>query len=401
MDQEQLLALIQYLGKYGMSEKDIMSLFGGYFGLSPDTVDTSELFAQYMPTFQQINQFDSPDSLRQSIAKEVMSGTPIWQIQQGIANAISEGDPGVEAGQTLQDYVSLAKALQGEYQSYQKQLAASKNDTAAGRLGITSSPQDQYTPEMIQQMFPEAMNKLAEVFRQRPVNTTMDAGLAARYAADSTSVPSKGTIEQDLDAAKTALSKNVQNYTYKGKTYSLSDLRDNLIPMLASKITTQSQEKSDAADYAKSGVYALQSKMKQEGKKLFKENQAWANAQQAFRDGRIDEKALRRAQLEWTMANETAARLAGEMTQRKAAVSAAESPKAAPTRSASGTPIAPKNFGPGSATSARTTTVDPFALQVAEGVVKGIQNKLASSGRTPYSDQMRILALMQRAASGK
>ena len=98
MDQEQLLALIQYLGKYGMSEKDIMSLFGGYFGLSPDTVDTSELFAQYMPTFQQINQFDSPDSLRQSIAKEVMSGTPIWHIQQGIANAISQGDPGVEAG---------------------------------------------------------------------------------------------------------------------------------------------------------------------------------------------------------------------------------------------------------------------------------------------------------------
>lgn len=409
MDQEQLLALIQYLGKYGMSEKDIMSLFGGYFGLSPDTVDTSELFAQYMPTFQQINQFDSPDSLRQSIAKEVMSGTPIWQIQQGIANAISQGDPGVEAGQTLDDYVSLAKALQGEYQSYQKQLAASKNDTAAGRLGITASPQDQYTPEMIQQMFPEAMNKLAEVFRQRPVNTTMDAGLAARYAAGETATSGKtGGTESELKDAKNALKNNVQSYTYGGKDYSLQDLRDTLIPMLSKRKSNedkirneQSKARQNLIDYAEAGLKGKSERLDKANIDLSQEAQDWKVAQQKFQKGLIDEQQLRRAQIEFASANETAARLAGEVTQRKSSVSAAQTPKVAPTTSASGTPIAPKNFGPGSATSARTTTVDPFAQQVAEGVMSGIQSKLASSGRTPYSDQMRILALLQRAASGK
>jgi hypothetical protein len=52
MDQQQLLALIQYLGKAGIPEKDLIAMFGSQFGLSPSGVDENELFMQYMPTFQ-------------------------------------------------------------------------------------------------------------------------------------------------------------------------------------------------------------------------------------------------------------------------------------------------------------------------------------------------------------
>ena len=406
MDQEQLLALIQYLGKYGMSEKDIIGLFGGYFGLTPESVDTGKLFSQYMPTFQQINQFDPADSLRKSIAKEVMTGTPIWQIQQGIQNAIANGDPGVEAGQTLQDYISLAKTLENEFQAYNKAFTSEKNNTAAGRLGITASPSDTYT---VEQMFPGVMQKLTQIYRDRPVNTTYDAGLAARYPAGETAT-SGGTsgTESELKDAKNALKNNVQSYTYGGKDYSLQDLRDTLIPMLSKRKSNedkirnqQSKARQNLIDYAETGLKGKNERLDKANIDLAQETQDWKVAQQNFQKGLIDEQQLRQAQIQFASANETAARLAGEVTQRKASVSAAKTPKVTPTTSASGTPIAPKNFGPGSGVSARTTTVDPFAMQVAEGVIKGLQSKLAESGRTPYTDQMAGLALLQRLTSGK
>lgn len=409
MDEKQLLALIQYLGKYGMSEKDIMALFGGQFGLSPEQVDTSGLFAQYMPTFAQINQYDKPDSIRQSIAKEIMSGTPIWQVQQGIQNAIANGDAGVEPGQTLQDYVSLAKTLEGEFQSYNKALNTARANTTAAKYGITASPQDTYTDEQIAAMFPGAMEALAKIYKERPVNTTMDQSLAARYAASPNQPASSGsTVKSDLDAARKALKSNVQSYTYNGKEYSLGELRDELIPILAKRksnedkmLKSQREAREGMISYAKEGSNVAGRRFNKARTDLAQEEQDWKVAQQNFQKGKITEQQLRRAQIEWAAANETAARLAGEVSQRKSSVSAAESPKMAPTTSASGTPIAPKNFGPGSAVSARTTKTDPFALDVTQGVMEGIRNKLAQSGRSPYWDQIKNLVMLQKVSSGK
>lgn len=409
MDEKQLLALIQYLGKYGMSEKDIMALFGGQFGLSPEQVDTSGLFAQYMPTFAQINQYDKPDSIRQSIAKEIMSGTPIWQVQQGIQNAIANGDAGVEPGQTLQDYVSLAKTLEGEFQSYNKALNTARANTTAAKYGITASPQDTYTDEQIAAMFPGAMEELAKIYKERPVNTTMDQSLAARYAASPNQPASSGsTVKSDLDAARKALKSNVQSYTYNGKEYSLGELRDELIPILAKRksnedkmLKSQREAREGMISYAKEGSNVAGRRFDKARTDLAQEEQDWKVAQQNFQKGKITEQQLRRAQIEWAAANETAARLAGEVSQRKSSVSAAESPKMAPTTSASGVPIAPKNFGPGSAVSARTTKTDPFALDVTQGVMEGIKNKLAQSGRSPYWDQIKNLVMLQKVSSGK
>ena len=406
MDQEQLLALIQYLGKYGMSEKDIMGLFGGYFGLDPNAVDTSQLFTQYMPTFQQINQFDPSESLRKSIAKEVMTGTPIWQIQQGIQNAIANGDPGVEAGQTLDDYVSLAKTLENEFQAYNKAFTSAQKDTPAARLGITASPSDAYT---VAQVFPGAIQKLTQIYRDRPVNTTYDAGLAARYPASTDgSSAQTDSASTDLEEAKNALKSNAQSYTYGGKDYSLQELRDTLIPMLskrkqnADKIREQQKKaRENLIDYTRAGAQSKSRQLDKANIDLVQETNDWKIAQRDFQKGLIDEQALRKAQIQFAAANETVARLAGEANQSKVSATAAKTPSVSPTKSASGVPIAPKNFGPGSALSARTTTVDPFAMQVTEGVLKGLQDKLNASGKTPYTDQLAGLALLQRLTSGK
>lgn len=403
MDEKQLLALIQYLGKYGMSEKDIMALFGGQFGLSPEQVDTSGLFAQYMPTFAQINQYDKPDSIRQSIAKEIMSGTPIWQVQQGIQNAIANGDAGVEPGQTLQDYVSLAKTLEGEFQSYNKALNTARTNTTASKYGITASPQDTYTDEQIAAMFPGAMEALAKIYKERPVNTTMDQSLAARYAANQ--APTSGnagtSVKEELDAARKALKSNVQSYTYGGKEYSLTELRDELIPILAKRKSNEDKTKGASATSAIAGQQLAQKRAIKANMTLAEEEQDWRKAQKDFQLGNITEQQLRRAQIQWAAANESVARTAGELNQRKASVSAIQSPQKAPTTSASGTPIAPKNFGPGSAVSARTTKTDPFALDVTQGVMEGIKNKLAQSGRSPYWDQIKNLVMLQKVSSGK
>lgn len=403
MDEKQLLALIQYLGKYGMSEKDIMALFGGQFGLSPEQVDTSGLFAQYMPTFAQINQYDKPDSIRQSIAKEIMSGTPIWQVQQGIQNAIANGDAGVEPGQTLQDYVSLAKTLEGEFQSYNKALNTARANTTAAKYGITASPQDTYTDEQIAAMFPGAMEELAKIYKERPVNTTMDQSLAARYAANQ--APTSGnagtSVKEELDAARKALKSNVQSYSYGGKEYSLTELRDELIPILAKRKSNEDKTKGASATSAIAGQQLAQKRAIKANMTLAEEEQDWKKAQKDFQLGNITEQQLRRAQIQWAAANESVARTAGELNQRKASVSAIQSPQKAPTTSASGVPIAPKNFGPGSAVSARTTKTDPFALDVTQGVMEGIKNKLAQSGRSPYWDQIKNLVMLQKVSSGK
>lgn len=403
MDEKQLLALIQYLGKYGMSEKDIMALFGGQFGLSPEQVDTSGLFAQYMPTFAQINQYDKPDSIRQSIAKEIMSGTPIWQVQQGIQNAIANGDAGVEPGQTLQDYVSLAKTLEGEFQSYNKALNTARANTTAAKYGITASPQDTYTDEQIAAMFPGAMEALAKIYKERPVNTTMDQSLAARYAANQ--APTSGnagtSVKEELDAARKALKSNVQSYSYGGKEYSLTELRDELIPILAKRKSNEDKTKGASATSAIAGQQLAQKRAIKANMTLAEEEQDWKKAQKDFQLGNITEQQLRRAQIQWAAANESVARTAGELNQRKASVSAIQSPQKAPTTSASGVPIAPKNFGPGSAVSARTTKTDPFALDVTQGVMEGIKNKLAQSGRSPYWDQIKNLVMLQKVSSGK
>ena len=50
--------------------------------------------------------------------KDISSGVPIWDIKNGIAAAIENNVAGVDPSITFDEYVSYAKTLEGELQSY-------------------------------------------------------------------------------------------------------------------------------------------------------------------------------------------------------------------------------------------------------------------------------------------
>ena len=86
MDREQLLAFIKYLQSQGVPEKEITNMFGEYFGIEKDKKDQPDytgMFEKYMPTFGQIESIQDPNSLMKSIAKDISSGVPIWDIKNG------------------------------------------------------------------------------------------------------------------------------------------------------------------------------------------------------------------------------------------------------------------------------------------------------------------------------
>jgi hypothetical protein len=125
MAEQDISQIVKVLKNKGMSSSDLMQLFGPVLGVGAGN-NYDQLFAQYMPTFTQINQYEPENSLRRSIAAEVMAGTPIWQIEEGISNAITAGDPGVSPSARYEDYVGLAKTLTNEYQDYSTK--ANKDD---------------------------------------------------------------------------------------------------------------------------------------------------------------------------------------------------------------------------------------------------------------------------------
>lgn len=393
MDQQQLLALIQYLGKAGIPEKDLIAMFGSQFGLAPSGVDENELFMQYMPTFQQVNQYDTDNSLRKSIAKDVMSGLPIWQIEQGISNAIANGDPGVEAGQTVADYVGLAKTLMGEFTAFNKAISSAKQDNVWSKYGVSATPEEQYS---VEQLFPTLIPKLEEIKKLRPEysSETLRAKMPNVTAPSSTGV---SNVSNELKKAKQALDSNVQFYNFNGRNYGLQDLRDYVIPQLEAKFKSEkstrdaimNKYKNDLAS-KRQGTFDAENLIKKAETDLYQESSDWKNAQVDFKKGKIDEKALRRAQIEHNAALETLARIQGMNTQAQSSYAAMK--RTTPEKNAQ---IAP------SEKVVRETQYDPYFSKVATGVLSGLQQKIQQSGKTPFGDQVKTLAILQRIASGK
>jgi hypothetical protein len=386
MDQQQLLALIQYLGKAGIPEKDLIAMFGSQFGLSPSGVDENELFMQYMPTFQQVNQYDTDNSLRKSIAKDVMSGLPIWQIEQGISNAIANGDSGVEAGQTVADYVGLAKTLMGEFSAYNKASSSAKQDNVWNKYGVSATPEEQYS---VEQLFPTLMPKLQEVKKLRPEysSETLRAKMPNTMAPSSTGV---SNVSGELQKAEQALRSGVQSYNFNGRNYSLTGLRDVVIPQLEEKSKTEKSTRDAMGKQVaekKTRIYEVDN-MSRRAQDSVRENEAeLRKASNLFRYGKIDEKDLRRVQSDYNSSLEILARTRGLGKQAEASYSAAK----------------PKTNAPIASTEkvVRETQYDPYFSKVATGVLSGLQQKIQQSGKTPFGDQVKTLAILQRIASGK
>ena len=236
MDQEQLLALIRYLQSQGVPEKEITNMFGEYFGIEKDKPDYTGMFEKYMPTFAQIESIKDPNSLMKSIARDVSDGVPIWDIKNGIASAIQNNVAGVDPNMTFDEYVSYAKTLEGEFQSYTNQA---KEEEAKFGENKTLDVSATYN---WRDVFPDQLKQVTDYAKQNPLYRMGAVGSGADMPARVTgaaAVPATNMNAQStLDKAKSAMYKG-ENFTLAGKTYSLEQLRDELVPKLESDVKTQ------------------------------------------------------------------------------------------------------------------------------------------------------------------
>ena len=112
-DNNQLLALIRRLRAGGMSQDEVMKLFGPQLGIN-NQPDQAQLFQQYRPTWLQVEGIPDPMDIRKSIAKMVEDGIPEWQIKQDIINSIESGN--APANITSKDLFDLTSTLISERQ---------------------------------------------------------------------------------------------------------------------------------------------------------------------------------------------------------------------------------------------------------------------------------------------
>ena len=236
MDQEQLLALIRYLQSQGVPEKEITNMFGEYFGIEQEKPDYTGMFEKYMPTFAQIESIKDPNSLMKSIAKDISDGVPIWDIKNGIASAIQNNVAGVDPNMTFDEYVSYAKTLEGEFQSYTNQA---KEEEAKFGENKTLDVSATYN---WRDVFPDQLKQVTDYAKQNPLYRMGAVGSGADMPARVTgaaAVPATNMNAQStLDKAKSAMYKG-ENFTLAGKTYSLEQLRDELVPKLESDVKTE------------------------------------------------------------------------------------------------------------------------------------------------------------------
>lgn len=409
MAEQDISQIVKVLKNKGMSSSDLMQLFGPVLGVGAGN-NYDQLFAQYMPTFTQINQYEPENSLRRSIAAEVMAGTPIWQIEEGISNAITAGDPGVSPSARYEDYVGLAKTLTNEYQDYSTK--ANKDDVFS-KYNIPR-PEERYTVETF---FPDAMKALADIEKANPRYKMGAVGSGAklpeRVTGAGAQVASTGMDAlATLQAAKSAMNK-AQNFTVGGKTYTPEQLRDEVIPrletdakkqdkqlerlrVLQDRYTRQQRTQLDAAEKAVDGAGFLLNTMK-------------ASARDAFQSGGItgDEykRRLTAAQQKHDATLKNLEKLKGQKAPTdlygllKATTGKVETDEpnffmpgdtsAKFTSSASG----PGGYvGPAGGESTMARTFDPYEMQIRKGVVPVLQERLDKSGRTPQLDALYRLA---------
>jgi hypothetical protein len=283
---QDIQGLIKVLKQKGMSSSELMQLFGPMLGVGGASNNYDDLFAQYMPTFGQINQSEPENSLRRSIAAEVMAGTPIWQIEEGISNAITSNDPGVSPSARYEDYVSLAKTLTNEYQNYNTQSSKPGNQSVFDKYNIPT-PEERYTVET---MFPDVFAKLAGIEKSNPLYKTGAVGSGAvlpeRVSGDKKTQITSGTDASALLKLANSAMNKAENFQVGGVTYDPEALRDTVIPQLKKEADSQKEQlktlkvlqdrygrqqrtKLDAAEEAAKGAGFLLNRMKSSARDAF------------------------------------------------------------------------------------------------------------------------------------
>ena len=414
--------IIRVLKNKGMKSSELMQLFGPMLGVGGASNNYDDLFAQYMPTFTQINQYEPEDSLRRSIAAEVMAGTPIWQIEEGISNAITNNDPGVSPSARYEDYVGLAKTLTNEYQSYNTQSSKPGNQSVFDKYDIPT-PDQRYT---VENFFPKAMASLAQIGKDNPTYKLGAVGSGAvlppRVTGAAASAP---TSNMDalaiLQKAQTAMAK-AENFTTGGKTYTPEQLRDGVIKQLESDVENQKENTKR--------LKILQDKWKRQtrtqfdaAEKEWKSAEFDKNSYTAAARTRFDfggtaadyKQELNRIEKEYNRKKNTYEKLKKEKNNpptdlytllketnkpyydEQVASGKLESNYSLPSKDGKPTYI-PSASGPGGyvgpagGESTMARTYDPYMMEIRKAVYPVLQQRLDKSGRTPQMDALFRLA---------
>jgi hypothetical protein len=389
MAEQDISQIIKVLKNRGMSSSDLMQLFGPVLGVGAGN-NYDQLFAQYMPTFMQINQSEPENSLRRSIAAEVMAGTPIWQIEEGISNAISAGDPGVSPSARYEDYVSLAKGLVNEYQDYSTKA---QKDDVFSKYNIPR-PEERYT---VESFFPDAMKALADIEKANPRYRTGAVGSGAvlpekQKGSVSRITSNNANASALLKTAQEALNSGVSNVNIDGRQYSLTELRDQLIPSLKKKVT---QEKNIGKEQRQKADTLL-STFNNQQYVVDQANLEYLRALDNFKTKKynVTEDTLTKLKTKLDSAKEDKAMLGRQLdfysTDLKNVASGGsvtDLPKVNIVKPGPGGYVGPAG---GESTMART--FDPYEMKIRKGVVPKLQERLDKSGRTPQLDALYRLA---------
>lgn len=213
-DNNQLLALIKRLRAGGMSQDEVMKLFGPQLGIN-NQPDQAALFQQYRPTWLQVEGIPDPMDIRKSIAKMVEDGTPEWQIKQDIINSIESGN--APANITSKDLFDLTSTLMSEKQSHTTALSQPSNQPYWQQIGLRD-PNARFTP---QDLFPFIGQMGMAIERARPSYETGPVGSGAELA-------SGGIDENAMDALGRMSLRGVSQEAVSGKPAGFADAQSNL-----------------------------------------------------------------------------------------------------------------------------------------------------------------------------
>jgi hypothetical protein len=372
-----------------MTSSELLQLFGPVLGVGAGN-NYDQLFAQYMPTFTQINQYEPENSLRRSIAAEVMAGTPIWQIEEGISNAITAGDPGVSPSARYEDYVSLAKTLTNEYQDYSTKAV---KDDVFSKYNIPR-PEERYTVETF---FPNAMKALADIEKANPRYRTGAVGSGAVLPEKQTGNVSRITSNNAnasalLKTAQQALNSGVNNVNIDGRKYSLTELRDQLIPSLKKEVNKEKnigKEQRQKAD-------TLLNTFNNQQYVVDQANLEYLRALDNFKAKKynVTEDTLAKLKSKLEGAKEDKAMLgrqldfySNDLKNVASGGSVTDLPKVNIIKPGPGGYVGPAG---GESTMART--FDPYEMEIRKRVVPALQQKIDKSGRTPQLDALYRLS---------
>lgn len=213
-DNNQLLALIKRLRAGGMSQDEVMKLFGPQLGIN-NQPDQAALFQQYRPTWLQVEGIPDPMDIRKSIAKMVEDGIPEWQIKQDIINSIESNN--APANVTSKDLFDLTSTLISEKQSHTTALSQPSNQPYWQQIGLRD-PNARFTPQDVFPFIGEMGNAIEAA---RPRYDIGAVGSGARLPYDS-------AYDQSMDALGRMGARGVSQEAVSGKPAGFADAQSNM-----------------------------------------------------------------------------------------------------------------------------------------------------------------------------